>query len=120
MDQGNRMEDADRAFRDWRRNKRTSEPIPEELWARAASAASVHGVTRTAERLRLNGTRLKQRTELEARRGFVELSASDLPLSSECVVEIEDGAGSRLRLVLRGASVAAVTAAAKELWGVRR
>ena len=111
------MGEAERAFRDWRRNRRTRE-ISEELWARAARVASVHGVTKTATRLRLNSTRLKERCELEAREGgFVELAASELPLGGESVVELERASGSRLRLVMRGASVAAVTAGAKELWG---
>jgi hypothetical protein len=117
-----RMVDAERAFRSWRRSRRASGGrIPEELWARATSVASVHGVTKTAERLGLNSTRLKERCELEASgRGFVELAASELPLAGESVVELEDASGSRLRLVLQGASVAAVTAAAKELWGATR
>ena len=119
---GGKMEDAERAFRSWRRSRRTSSGrIPDELWAQAARVASVHGVTETAERLRLNGTRLKERCERDGRgRGFVELAASELPLTGESVVELEDAAGSRLRVVLRGASVEAVTAAAKELWGAAR
>jgi hypothetical protein len=116
------LEEAARAFRRWRQGRRASGGrIPDELWAQAARVANVHGITRTAERLGLNGTRLKERCEIEARgRGFVELAASELPMTSEHVVEIESAEGSRLRLVLRGASVAAVTAAAKELWSVAR
>ena len=117
------MADAERAFQSWRRGRRTSggKAIPEQLWAEAVRMAGVHGVTKTAERLRLNGTRLKERcARAERGTGFVELAASELPMSSECVVEIENAAGSRMRLVLRGASIAAVTAAAKELWGAVR
>jgi len=114
------MRDAERAFRDWRRSKRTKE-IPEQLWANAVRVASVHGLTKTCERLRLNPTRLKERCERAASgRGFVELAASELRLAEELVVELEDAAGTRLRLVLRGASVEAVTAAAKELWSATR
>jgi len=117
-----RIEDAERAFRSWRQGRRASGGrIPEELWEQAASVASVHGVTKTAERLRLNGTRLKERCEREARgRGFVELAASELPHPGEFVVELEDAAGFRLRVVLRGVSIATVTAAAKELWSMTR
>jgi len=116
------LEEAARAFRLWRQGGRASGGrIPDGLWARAARVANVHGVTKTAERLGLNSTRLKERCKIEARgRGFVELAASELAMTSEHVVEIESAEGSRLRLVLRGASVAAVTAAAKELWSVAR
>lgn len=124
MDGETRMEDAERAFRNWRRGRPASGGrIPEELWAQAASVASMHGVTKTAEKLRLNGTRLKERCELEARgRGFVEFAASELPQphTGEFVVELEDAGGFRVRLVLRGVSIATATAAAKELWGMTR
>jgi hypothetical protein len=120
MDETRELDEAERAFGEWRRNKRTKE-IPEQLWARAVRVASVHGLTRTATRLRLNATRLKERCEGEVSGGgFVELAASELKLGDESVVEIEDAAGARLRLVLRGASLAAVTAAAKELWSATR
>jgi hypothetical protein len=89
--------------------------------------ARAHGITETAGRLRLNQTRLKQWCDAATQRrvGFVELTANELPTSElpvvgESVVELEDAAGNRLRLVLRGASVAAVTAAAKDLWGGAR
>jgi hypothetical protein len=116
------LKDAERAFQGWRRSRRTScGRIPEELWAKAASVARVHGVTKTAERLRLNGTRLKERCELEAEgRGFVELAASELPLAGEFVVELENADGVRLRLLLRGAPVEVVITAAKELWSASR
>ena len=114
------LEEVERAFLEWRRDRPTRE-IPEELWRRAADATHRHGLSETATRLRLNHTRLKERCERETRgAGFVELAAGELPFTGESIVEVEDGSGSRLRLVLRGASVTAVTAAAKELWSVMR
>jgi hypothetical protein len=121
------IEDAERAFQDWRRQRVTGAAIPEALWERAADVARVHGVARTARRLRLNQTRLKHRCDAvpQGRVDFVEIRASELTANEhmvvgESVVELEDATGNRLRLVLRGASVAAVTAAAKELWGSAR
>lgn len=115
-----RIEDVERGFREWRRSRPTK-AIPDELWERAACVARVDGVTKTAERLHLNPTRLKERCERASRAvGFVELAASELPFAGESVVELENASGSRLRLVLRGASVAAATAVAKELWSAMR
>lgn len=121
------IEDAARAFERWRLQRVGGAAIPDALWDRAADVARVHGVGETARRLRLNQTRLKHRCDVGAqdKAGFVELTArelvvSKLPAVGESVVELEDAAGNRLRLVLRGASVAAVTAAAKELWGAAR
>jgi hypothetical protein len=112
------IDDAERAFREWRRGKVSGAAIPESLWERAADVARVHGVAATARRLHLNQTRMKHRCEARSDAGFVEIAASELPPVGESIVELEDAAGNRLRLVLRGAPIAAVTAAAKELWGV--
>lgn len=120
MVQGMGIEDAERAFREWRRGRVHGAAIPEALWERAADVARVHGVGTTAQRLHLNQTRLKHRCEARSSAGFVEFAASELPPVGESIVELEDAAGNRLRLVLRGASVAVVTAAARELWGVTR
>ena len=123
MDGHVRIEEVERAFGAWRRGKATNggrDAIPEELWAQAARVASVHGVTKTAARLRLNATRLKERCELERSQGFVELAASELPYTGESVIELQDAEGMRMRVLLRGASVSAVTAAAKELWSMKR
>lgn len=118
---------AERAFENWRlsKKKRGQKTIPDGLWAMAANVARVHGVTKTAERLRLNPTRLKRWCEGEAKSAsdgvaFVELAASELPVAGESVVELEGSAGVRLRLVLRGTSVAAVTSVVKELWSAIR
>lgn len=121
MRQGDQFEEAERAFRAWRQRRETK-AIPEDLWAQAVELARVHGLTRTARRLRLNQARLKERCEARSNSGFVELAASDLPHAhaGESVVELEDAAGLHMRLVLRGVPIAAVTAAAKELWGVAR
>ena len=123
MQRAIRMEDAAQAFREWRRSRGggaggAGKEIPEEFWVQAVDLARVHGVGTTARRLRLNQTRLKHRCSSEAQRrvGFVELSASELPVAGEFVVEMEDDTGTRVRVVLRGVSVAAATAAAKELW----
>lgn len=123
MDQGIRIEDVERAFRSWRRGKGAGSPkaIPEELWEQAVALAGVYGPTATAQLLRLNYAKLKHRCEREpSNGGFVELAASELSHAGESVVELESAAGSRLRLVLHGASVATVTAAAKALWSVAR
>lgn len=109
-----------RGFANWRARKGTSEPVPEGLWASAVKAARVHGTTTTARRLGLNHSHLKSR--LEGRKAptqeFVELTAG-LAASAESVVEVEDGAGFRMRLHLRGGTPAEVAAAARELWAAR-
>jgi len=121
---GTGLQEAERAFRDWRRTKRPGDPrpIPRELWELAVGVASSYGPTKTAQRLRLNYRELKLRCEAQAGSadGFVEVAPRELSLAGEAVVEVEDARGRRVRLVLRGLSAAEVTAAAKELWSIAR
>jgi hypothetical protein len=108
----------------WRAGKRRQgQPVPEALWSRAVDAARVHGTTRTARRLGLNHSVLKQKIERAtageaSAPGFVELPPGLLrPANS--TLELEDVKGIRLRLVLPGASPQEVAAAARELWSAR-
>ena len=47
------------------------------------------------------------------------VAAAQPPSASESCVEVEDGAGFRTRLLLRGATSTEVAAAARELWRAR-
>lgn len=118
-----KLEDVRRAFTRWRASKRRpGEPVPEALWTRAVAAARVHGTTKTARRLGLNHSALKQRIELTAAEasaaGFVELPAGLLG-APDATLELEDVSGVRLRLVLPGARPQEVATAARELWSAR-
>jgi len=128
---GSKLELVARGFADWRARKGTSDRVPAELWTSAVEAARVHGTTTTAQRLRLNHSVLKRRVDGAGAAGgareqrFVELpmsrvvAAAPPPSASESCVEVEDGAGFRMRLLLRGATSAEVAAAARELWRAR-
>lgn len=123
---GVRLEDAERAFKEWRREKDAGGPrlIPEPLWRKAVALARARGVSETAQRLRLNHGELKRRVDAApapVSPSFVEISPSQPPPpAGEAVVEVEVVEGPRLRLVLRGVSVAEATSAARELWSVVR
>lgn len=121
MEQGGReLEVAARGFADWRARKGASERVPEGLWLRAVEAARAHGTTTTARRLRLNHSVLKRRVDGPSpAQHFVELPLSQVVAAGdEACVELDDGAGFRMRLVLRGSPVE-VAAAARELWRAR-
>jgi hypothetical protein len=64
----------------------------------------------TARELRLNSTRLKEQSHaqgqaLEETPGFVELPWPGVPAVSECILEAEDGDGSKLRIHLKGEAI---------------
>jgi hypothetical protein len=76
------------------------------MWAEAAALAVEHGHNRTARALRLDYYGLKRRLATARRRkaakpgpAFVELVP---PVGATCAVEIEDGAGARMRIEWRG------------------
>lgn len=121
-----KLEDVEHAFQRWRRAKSPGERIPDGLWAQAATAAKIHGMTVTAHALSLNHSHLKQRCEAllptpTRTSEFVEFPAAGLLFGGhESLVEVEDASGFRVRLVLRGVSAAEAAAAAKVLWSAPR
>lgn len=117
------LAEAKRGFEQWRRNRGRQRRIPDRLWRMAAKAAEIHGVQSTARRLRLNAARLKQRMPspvqgptLQEMPHFVELPWSGLPTVSECLLEAEDGEGSKLRIHLKGEAISQAVLLGRVLW----
>jgi hypothetical protein len=48
----------------------------------------------------------------------VELASSSLPIASECVIELEDAAGSRMRVQVKGLNLPDVRALSRDFWNV--
>jgi hypothetical protein len=114
---------AHRQFESWRRRRRPGTPIPEPLWHVAVGVTREEGISRTARALGLDYYALKRR--VDGRPGepsgrFLELPVNGISLAPECVVEIEDGQGARLRIELRGRAAAEVEKLAELLWSVER
>lgn len=107
-----RLESTRERFEKWR-SERSSRacPIPSELWAAAARCARQCGYYRAAQVLGLDSGKLKRRAEALGKRprkrmpGFVELVAPGRGTLAECVVELENRTGAKLRLELRGSAV---------------
>jgi hypothetical protein len=47
---------------------------------------------------------------------FVELPSSALSIMSECVIELEDAAGSRMRVQLKGQNAPDLLALSRSFW----
>ncbi len=124
------LSDVRRQFEDWRRSRRRGARIPEALWRAAASAGHEHGVSKTAQALRLDYYALKKRVELapekrSAAKTCSEIKFLEIPLGApsgrpECVLELEDGQGARLRVELQGAALAELETVARALWSMAR
>jgi hypothetical protein len=124
-----------RKFAHWRQRHRPRTPLPEELWREAGELACAHGINRTARALRLDYYSLQKRAAAAARLGvrpsaarsgtrapeFVELLPGGIPASPfsrpECLIEVEDPGGAKLRIHLQGGEfpdVAALTRGFRE------
>jgi hypothetical protein len=115
---GDRLGEARRAFQRWRRGCCRPGRIPTQLWVLAAQAAADHGLAETAGQLQVSAARLEQWVgRLGLIRGPAESAATDfvelppVPWGSpgECLVEVEDPSGRRLRISLKGSAVAQLT-----------
>lgn len=98
-------------FDEWRAHKRGRERIPERLWRVACEAAQRHGVHAVSRAVRLEHSALRRRVEETARdvsaaAAFIEVGAEAGADSIGCIVELEKGNGTRMRICVRdGAAV---------------
>ena len=133
------LEKVQRRFERWRQTRKIPSRIPRSLWASAARVAGTYGLSRTAKALRVNYQVLKQRVdENTAARGEPEKSTAErhrpwidqaLPASAflelappmrvgscQCVLELEDASGAKMRVHLQGAETPDLTALSHSFW----
>ena len=110
----------ERRFASWRSTRVSGERIPERLWKAAAKSAAEHGLNRTARILNLDYYSLKERVDDASSQDesstFVELASSSLPIANECVIELEDAAGCRMRVQMKGLNLPDVRALSRDFW----
>ena len=120
-----RLEGVRRRFERWRATRRGRTRIPDALWASAALVADTFGISRTAQVLRVNPSRLKKRLaqkqaanvpELEGEPRFIELGPFSPNGSCECLLELEAGNGAKMRIELKGIAVPDLAALSQGLW----
>jgi hypothetical protein len=126
-----RLASLQRRFEQWRRTRKSSARIPDWLWSAAGRAASTHGVSRVAKMLGVNynalRNRVKQGATTKSRRPssmagsagdavakFVELAPS--VSTCECTMELEDTAGGKMRVQLKGIGMPDLGAISRSFW----
>ena len=100
----------------WRSQHRPHTRLPEELWRKATALARRHGLNRTATALGLKYYSLKKRMEAavgdsstgqETSCEFVEFLAGPMAARSyECMIELDDGSGTMVRMHVQGIGIA--------------
>ena len=124
------LENVRRRFEEWRRSRTIRTRIPEPLWAAAVEMAKEHGIHRTAKTLRIGYYGLKKRVEAEAASStdvpssengiaFLELAAPVATGSGECILELENADGAKMRVHLKGVEAPDLAALSRSFWGVR-
>jgi hypothetical protein len=124
-----RLEGVRRRFERWRATRRGRTRIPDTLWASATLVADTFGISRTARVLRVNPSRLKKRLaqrsaanvpELEGKPRFIELGPFSPNGSCECLLELEDDNGAKMRIELKGIAAPDLAALSRGLWNRQR
>jgi len=105
----------------WRSNAQHRQPIPEPIWKTATELASVLGISKVAQTLRLNYAALKRRVALAARPSsnppaFIELACAPVSPQGMCRVFMEDSAGGKMSLEMATADAAVVRELALAFW----
>ena len=125
-----RLERIRQRFERWRETRKVRSRIPESLWISAVKMARVYGINRTARALGVDYYSLKERVESEASScgvserkrntssSFVELAAPAIASTCECLLELEDVAGAKMRIHLKGVEVPDLAALSRSFWGV--
>lgn len=119
------LENIRRQFKKWRAEKRSKRArIPEELWQSAVKLTPDYSIHRVSRVLHLNHTALKQRAlsagsknELKKEAGctFIEVDVEKAS-TAECIVELEDGTGAKMKMHLKEATAGHVFAACGAFW----
>jgi hypothetical protein len=121
------LEKARRRFERWRETRQARARIPDALWAAAARLAARYGVSRTAGVLRVNASRLREHlgpqaaavggeAETQDAARFVELTPFTGSGACQCLLELEDGSGAKLRVRLRGTGMPDLAALGRSFW----
>ena len=123
-----RLERTRQRFDHWRETRKVRSRIPESLWTSAVKMARAYGINRTARALRVDYYSLKERVESEASSSgvskkntsstFVELAVPAIASTCECLLELEDVAGAKMRVHLKGVEVPDLAALSRSFWGV--
>jgi len=111
-------------FKTWRRTRRSLQPIPEELWAAAVNLTSYHSISQIAKELVVDYSVLKRRVQLKSKDAaasrnqadFIEINLEAPDATAECLVEMEDRLGSKMRLHFRGQTDVVLLELAKLFW----
>jgi hypothetical protein len=122
------LEEVKQQFKIWRKTRTGRECIPASLWQAAAEVFKIggHSLHRISKTLHLNQTALKKyvqqqcagaiKVEPEETPSFIAFELDSPLLVSECVIEMEDTTGAKMRMCLRGNTDPNILEICKSFW----
>jgi hypothetical protein len=105
------LEQVSQQFEYWRQTREKRCPIPEKLWRATESLYPRYSLYHISKALRLNYTDLKQRVEQKQPAfippsinpaEFIEVKVNSAIRPAECLVELEDPFGAKMRMHFKG------------------
>ncbi len=103
------LETLKQQFKHWRANRKHRGRIPDELWEAAVSLAGQYSAHYISKSLRVNHSALRdriaarnQRENTEIQTCFFELRPPQSPPVAECLVEMENTHGDKMRMHFAG------------------
>jgi len=114
-------------FKNWRRTRKSPRPIPDNLWQAAVSLTAKHCLSKISKELVLDYTALKKRVPIKKKNtaakispaGFIELNLEPAAAVTECIVDMEDNLGAKMRMHIRGKTDFDLLELAKAFWSKR-
>jgi len=111
-------------FKIWRRTRKSPRPIPEKLWQAAVGLTATHSISQISKELVLDYSALKKRVPIKKKStadktsppGFIELNLEPPAAVSECMVEMQDTLGGKMRMHFRGKPDFDLLELAKAFW----
>ena len=105
------LEQVCQQFEYWRQSRKKRGPIPEQLWQAVESLYPGYSLYHISKALRVNYTNLKKHIASNQRAStapalnqaeFVELKINPAIHPAECLVEMEDRWGTKMRMHVKG------------------
>ena len=111
-------------FKTWRKTRKSPRPIPEKLWEAAVSLTAKHSISQISKELVVDYSALKKRVLIKKKDStammnppdFIELNLEPPAAVSECVVEMQDILGAKMRMHFRGKTDFDLLELAKAFW----
>jgi len=122
---GQSLSEVKEQFKTWRRTRKSLRPIPQKLWAAAVNLTAKHSISQISKELVLDYSTLKKRAAVKKKAGaastnppgFIEVNLEPPAAVTECIVEMQDIAGAKMRMHFRGKTDFDLLQLAKAFWG---